>query len=88
MGRHALPEGAATQSKYPWRAVLRTAVAFVIGVVPMMPVLIAASGIPQTAPGVAGALAISAAVTRLLAVPQVDALLQKWLPILAAEPRE
>lgn len=87
MGKHALPEGAATQSKYPWRAVLRTLVAFVIAIVPYVSTLIADLSTQTQNGALLAAAPIVAAVTRLLAAPAVDALLKRWLPPLAAEPR-
>ena len=86
MGEHSAPES--TQTQYPWRAVARTVFAFVVGFAPLAPVIVDASGIPEATPGVAGALAISAGVTRVLALPQVNELLQRWVPWLAAEPRQ
>ena len=66
-----------TQTRYPWRAVLRTVLAVVIAAAPMVPLLVAASGLPETSAVVGGVLAIAAAVTRILAVPGVDAWLAK-----------
>jgi len=86
MGEHSKPDGA-TQSQYPWRAVVRTVFALVVGFAPLLPVIVDASGISTAAPGVGAALAISAGVTRVLALPSVDAFLKHWAPWLATQPQ-
>ncbi|AYN57432.1 membrane protein [Arthrobacter phage Constance] len=87
MGDHeAVP--APTQAKYPWRATARTALAFISGAALAAPVLYTAvtNESPEQATG-AGliALSISAAVTRVMAVPFVN----EWLTKigLGAEPK-
>lgn len=61
-------------------------IAVVVGLVPAVPLIVDASGVPESAPGVAVLLAVSAGVTRILALPVVDA----WLPAWAKKgpPRE
>ena len=77
-----------TQTKYPWRATARTALAFVTGAAVSAPVLYTAvtNESPEQATG-AGltALAVSAAITRVMAVPFVN----EWLTRvgLGAEPK-
>ncbi|WP_280442220.1 hypothetical protein [Nocardia brasiliensis] len=78
---------APTQVAYPWRALVRTVFQLVVGVAAAMPLIVSASGVPATAAGVGAALAVSAAVTRFMAVPAVNAALALWVPWLAAEPR-
>lgn len=58
---------------------LRTAVQTLIGLAAALPGIVAASGIPETLPWVAGGLAVAAAVTRVMALPTVQALLPSWL---------
>lgn len=72
-----------SQTKYPWRAVFRSTVASMIGLLPLLP-LIAQSLHIETVPFVASLLAVSAAVTRVLAVPGVEQWLRRWAPWLAA----
>lgn len=78
----------ASQTKYPWRATVRTALAFITGAAAAAPVLYTAvtNENPELATG-AGltALGISAAVTRVMAVPFVN----EWLTRLGlgAEPK-
>ncbi|WP_280244928.1 MULTISPECIES: hypothetical protein [Nocardia] len=81
-----LPSPMATQSAHPWRATVRTLFAGLIGLAAMLPLIVDATGLPDTTPGLAGALAISAAVTRLLALPGVNDWLRTYAPWLAADP--
>lgn len=77
-----------TQTRYPWRATVRTGLAFVSGAAVSAPVLYTAvtNESPETATG-AGllALTVSAAITRVMAVPFVN----EWLTRagLGAEPK-
>jgi hypothetical protein len=87
MGDHSA-EQKTSQTKYPWRATLRTVLAFVAGAALAAPVLYTAvtNENPELATGAAAtALAVSAAVTRLMAVPFVN----EWLTRvgLGAEPK-
>jgi hypothetical protein len=88
MADHAAA-GKTSQTKYPWRATARTALAFVSGAALAAPVLYTAvtNESPEAATG-AGllALSVSAAVTRVMAVPFVN----EWLTILGlgAEPKQ
>jgi len=69
---------APTQTRYPWRATARTALAFISGAAAAAPVLFTAitNQSPEQATG-AGlvALGVSSAVTRIMAVPFVN----EWL---------
>ncbi|WP_435643351.1 hypothetical protein ACR9VJ_18055 [Streptomyces sp. H49] len=58
---------------------LRTTVQTTVGVAAVLPAVVDASGIPQALPWVAAALAIAAGVTRVMALPAVQALLPGWL---------
>lgn len=75
-----------TQVRRPWRASLRTGFAVIIALAAMTPSLVAASGLDETLRPVAGALAIAAAITRIMALPAVDEFLARFLPWLAADP--
>lgn len=57
------------------RTVLQTAV----GIAVALPAIVAASGIPESLPWVAGALAVAGGFARVMALPSVQALLPKWL---------
>lgn len=79
---------ATSQTRYPWRATVRTALAFVTGAALSAPVLYTAvtNESPEAATG-AGllALTIASGVTRVMAVPFVN----EWLTRagLGAEPK-
>ena len=78
-----------TQTRHPWRATVRTVLQAVVGLAAMAPLIYGAiaQGDPEAATGwVATALAISAAITRVMALPQVEAFLRAYLPWLAADP--
>ena len=76
-----------TQTQHPWRATVRTAVAGVVALLTVVPFIVV-SGHFETVPGVAQLLVVSAAVTRVLAIPAVNAWLTEYLPWLAAAPRQ
>lgn len=76
----------ATQTRHPWRATVRTVFAALVALAAMAsPIYSAATGgNPEAATGWAAAmLAIAAAVTRVMALPQVDAWLHRFVPWLA-----
>lgn len=60
------------------RRTLRTALQSVVGLAAGLPMLVDASGLEQTG-GVAVALTVAAAVTRVMSLPLVDELLPEWL---------
>ena len=75
-----------TQVRRPWRATLRTAFAALVALAAMAPVLVDAAGLdPSRLPWLAGVLAVCAAVTRVLALPGVEAWLRRFIPWLAAD---
>lgn len=57
------------------RTVFQTAAAIAV----LLPAIVDASGVPGTLPWVAGALAVAGGLTRVMAVPGVQALLPRWL---------
>jgi hypothetical protein len=72
--------------RHPWRATLRTALAVLVGVAALVPVIVQASGLdPDKLPWLAALVAAAAAVTRILAVPAVEEFLRRFAPWLAAE---
>lgn len=81
-----------TQVRRPWRSTLRTVFQALVGFAALAPLLAAAiedaTGYDlQGVPFVVVALAICAAVTRIMAVPQVEAFLRRFLPFLSAAPK-
>jgi hypothetical protein len=61
------------------RRTVRSVVQHALGLAAAVPLIVAASGIPQTTAGVAAGLAVAAGITRVMALPQVDQLLPAWL---------
>jgi hypothetical protein len=61
------------------RRTVRTVFQTVVSVAAGMPLLLDAAGLSDTLPGVGVVLAVSAAVTRLMALPLVDSLLPSFL---------
>ncbi|MEV0746225.1 hypothetical protein AB0I75_13585 [Streptomyces sp. NPDC050273] len=61
------------------RRTTRTLVQTALSLAVLLPALVDASGLPATLPRVAGALAVAGALTRVMAVPGVQALLPAWL---------
>lgn len=78
---------AATQVAHPTRAVIRTVFAALIAFASLVPDVIVASHVDGTILG-GQAIAVAAGVTRVLALPSVDAFLSRFLPWLAAAPYE
>lgn len=58
---------------------VRTVFQTLLGLAAGLPLIIDASGIAQTTAGVAVALAVAGAVTRVMALPGVHSLLPNWL---------
>lgn len=56
---------------------IRTVLQAIIGFAPVLPKIVEAAGIPQSLPWVAAGLAIAAAVTRVMAIKEVQELLDK-----------
>lgn len=79
-----------TQVQHPWRASLRTAFAVVVALALLAkPVLdaVSASGDGSDLGGWAVAvLGVAAAITRVMALPAVEAFLVRFVPWLAADP--
>jgi hypothetical protein len=58
---------------------LRTVLQTAVGLCVLLPTVVDAAGVPDTLPWVAAALAVAAGVTRVMALPAVQALLPAWL---------
>lgn len=79
-----------SQVAHPLRATIRTVFAALVALCAMAPAVYSAATQHDaaSATGAAGlALAVAGAVTRVMALPGVEAFLQAYLPFLAAEPR-
>jgi hypothetical protein len=76
---------APTQTRHPWRATARTVFAAAVAALTLVPTVAVTAGI-DTVPAVAQAIAVTGAVTRVLALPGVERFLSTHLPWLAADP--
>ena len=74
----------ATQSEYPWHAVVRTVFQAVVGFAAMWALMVEAMGLDETLPWVAASLAVTGAITRVMAIPSVNQWLARFVPFLAA----
>jgi hypothetical protein len=63
--------------KHSTKTTVRTIFQAVVMTAVMLPGIVEASGVPQTLPWVAGGLAVAAAVTRIMALPRVQELLDR-----------
>jgi hypothetical protein len=74
-----------SQVAYPWRATVRTAVAAGVAAIPLVVVVLSGLHLDGT---VWGAWLISATtgMTRLMAVPQVNDWIRRWVPWLSPQP--
>lgn len=81
----AQPTPTPTQTRHPWRATLRTLIAAGLGLASLAPYVLAGAHLDGTALGVQ-LLAVTGAITRVLAIPGVNAWLTLYVPWLAASP--
>lgn len=81
-----------TQVRRPWRTVVRSAFQAAVALATLAPLV--AAGVydgadPDTYPAAVGqVLVVSSAVTRVMAMPQVEVFLRRFLPFLSAVPKE
>lgn len=68
------------------RRTIRTVFQWLVSAAAAMPLLVDASGIPETAMGVGTGLAVVAGLTRVMALPVVDKLLPSWLRASGEDP--
>lgn len=78
---------APTQVRRPWRTTARTVIAAAVALVPLLPEISRVAGI-DTIPVVASVLTVIAALTRIFAIPEVDAWMDKYFPYLSADPMD
>ncbi|WP_328659911.1 hypothetical protein [Nocardia salmonicida] len=78
------PTDPPTQCTHPGRSTARSSVATLVGIGPLVPVLVMHLGETRAALIVGAALIGNAVVTRVLAIPQVEAWLRAVVPLLAA----
>ncbi|MFD4659350.1 hypothetical protein ACFWP2_27395 [Kitasatospora sp. NPDC058444] len=61
------------------RRTIRTGLQALLGLLAALPLLVSTAGIPQTLPGIAVALTVAGAITRVMALDVVEQLLPAWL---------
>lgn len=61
------------------RRTARSVLQFVLGLAAALPLIVDASGVPDTLPGLGLGLGVAAGLTRVMALPAVDRLLPSWL---------
>ncbi|WBP89547.1 hypothetical protein [Kitasatospora cathayae] len=61
------------------RRTARTVLAVVLALAAGLPLLVRTAGLPDTLPGLGTVLAVAAAITRVMALPQVDTWMPGWL---------
>jgi hypothetical protein len=76
-----------TQSRHPWRATVRTVFAAGVALLTLLPT-IAVVGHVDTVAWVTQVLVVTGAITRILAIPGMNAWLKEYLPGLSAVPRD
>jgi predicted permease len=77
-----------TQERKPWRATLRTIFQAAVGFASMWALIVETIGLDPSWQWVSASLAVTGAVTRVMAVPAVNEFLARFLPFLAPdEPR-
>ena len=74
-----------TQTRNPWRATIRTVFAFLIGLAAAWALIIEAAGIDPGMEWAATSLTIAGGITRVIALPAVDALIRQFIPWLAPD---
>lgn len=67
--------------KNEWVRTLRTALQALVALIPVAPFLVNALGLGETSAVGAGVIAVAAGAARLMAVPQVDALVDRFLKV-------
>lgn len=74
-----------TQVENSWRATIRTAFAVIVSLLTLIPTVLATTDLDVTVLG-AQVLGVTAAVTKVLALPGVNKFIEDFLPFLAAQP--
>jgi len=77
---------APTQERHPNRATARTVFQMLLALAVLWPLIVGAAGLPEWT-WIGGSLALAAGVTRVMALPGVEAFLRSYLPFLSAAPK-
>lgn len=76
-----------TQVRRPWRSTARTVFQALVALAVLFPILVSTAGLdPESLPWLAVPLAVAAGFARVMALPQVEAFLRRFIPFLAAAP--
>lgn len=75
-----------TQVEHPFRTTLRTVFQGAVAFAAMWGLIVEAAGLPADWRWVSVSLVVTGAITRVMAVPQVEAWLARFIPWLAADP--
>lgn len=81
------PTADTSQARHPWRATARTVFALIVALAAVWGVIVEAAGVDSTAPVIAASIAAAGAVTRIMALPGVADLFDRFAPFLLPEPR-
>lgn len=81
------PPPVASHVRHPWRSTARTTIVAGLALIPVLPDVANALGI-QDVPWVARSLVVVAGLARVMAIPEVEQWIGRWIPWLAAEPYE
>lgn len=78
--------GLASQTVFPWRTVVRTTFQVAIALAALLPLVFVQAGVSaaEASGWAAVVLTVCATVTRVMAMPEVEAFLRVWMPWLAA----
>lgn len=66
-----------TQTRHPWKATARTVFAAIVSIAAVWGLVVEAAGVDPSGTVVAATIAVAGAITRIMAIPQVDALLTR-----------
>lgn len=61
------------------RRTIRTSFQWLVSLAAALPLIVDASGVPETTAGVGAGLAVAAGLTRVMALPAVDKLFPSWM---------
>lgn len=78
-----------TQVRRSWRAVIRTVFQALVALCVLFPLLVETAGLdPEAFPWLVVPLAVAGAVAKIMALPQVEVFLRRFIPFLSAAPKE
>lgn len=75
-----------TQQEHPWRTTARTVFQGLIALSASWAIVVEAMNLDPGLAWVSASLAVAAAITRVMAIPQVEQFFERFFPWLAADP--